>query len=1038
MSSANPLAILEIAERNELEALLMEFEQAWNPESLKEFGQRVASNPRQQYRDLAMSELVKTDLQRSWSAGRGRLLEAYLGQFPSLGNPESIGADLIVAEFEARSSVDSELALAGYESRFPKQFKQVKQLAHQLRDSSVNDSSPKRTADHRLQASIDTSRIDELRDTKAGKKQAKTVVDLPVEFGRYRILRELGSGAMGKVYLAHDSQLDRQVAIKTPSFAGGHDDELVTRFYREARAAAQIHHRNICPIYDVGEIDGRHFISMGFVKGRCMSEFIKSGRRPPERTSAVLVQRLAVALAEAHHHNVIHRDLKPANIMIDLKKEPVVMDFGLARQMDVESRVTQSGMAVGTPAYMSPEQIRGDLNAVGTTADIYALGVILYELLTGRIPFRGPIAKVVYRIVHEEPVAPSEIREGIEPELEAICARMMAKDQAERFQTMEEVADALKAYLKGNTKTTKTRTSERESTAPFANVEQLTETGALNAFFAAKAQQDPMHTAIEPCKSTGPTPVVQSEPKASSQHGGGRSKLIALGLGGFALLAGVIIYFSDGSKVEIEDGTQAVVTTNADGTLKSITTSPQSTRQSTSRDSAASGSLTHDDAQPGFVDLFNGSDLSGWRGITGLWSWEDGQLVGRAGLNGQRPLRKNTVLCSDKSYRDFELLFDVKMENHSGSAREDDEPNTGIQFRSRIVDHDSYKVAGPQADIGGKYCGGLWGEGTTGLMYKVEAGRLASIVRTDDWNQYRLVVEGDHIAITLNGVETVNRTFPDMQADGILGFQLHQNKRMTARFRNIRIRELDRSLAARTQPESEVAPQIMTDLETPDTQADPDTAFQVKSVSGGRTDEGWIDLFNGDDLSGWKQVHSENVWSVRDGCIESRSSKNGESVRGWLETEQAFMNFELALEYFMPRDGNSGIFLRTRSGASVIGKDQLEIQLLDDTGSKYKNVGSQQLTGAIYGVVAPQPKSNAQANAWNKMKIRAVGSQITVVVNGVTIVNTNLNSITRKISGRFQYALPGPVALQWHGHKVRFRRIQIQELDSSGNELNQR
>ncbi len=309
------------------------------------------------------------------------------------------------------------------------------------------------------QASIDTSRIDKLHDTASEKTSEKTK-DLPVEFGRYRILREFGSGAMGTVYLAHDSQLDRQVALKTPSFGGTIEDDLVTRFYREARSAAKIQHRNICPVYDVGEIDGRHFISMAFVKGRCMSEFIKPGKLPPQKTSAVLVHRLALALAEAHRHNVIHRDLKPANIMIDRKREPVVMDFGLARQTDTESRVTQTGMAVGTPAYMSPEQIRGQLDEVGPQSDIYALGVILYELLTGKLPFRGAIAQVVYKIVHEDPVAPSQIRSEIDPELEAICAKMMAKTLDMRYQSMDEVATDLKAYLQKEARSERRRVQQ--------------------------------------------------------------------------------------------------------------------------------------------------------------------------------------------------------------------------------------------------------------------------------------------------------------------------------------------------------------------------------------------------------------------------------------------------------------------------------------------------------------------------------------------------------------------------------------------------
>ena len=576
MSSAEQPAVLDDTERNELESLLMDFDRAWSPELLPGVVQRVTSHPKEPYRQVALVELVIMDMQRRWSAGHGRTIEEYLSEFPMLGTSDSVDANLIVAEFQARRGVDPRVALASYESRFPDQFQVVKERASQLLDSNMADlSTGKETDGSPVQASVETSRVDGLRVTKAGSKR-KTVKGLPVEFGRYQILKELGSGAMGTVYLAHDRQLDRQVALKTPNFQGSEHDDLVTRFYREARAAAKIHHRNICPVYDVGEIDGRHFISMAFVRGRCMTEFIKPQQLPPQKTSAILTHRLAMALAEAHRHNIIHRDLKPANIMIDLKKEPIVMDFGLARQTDVESRVTQSGMAIGTPAYMSPEQIRGELNEVGATADIYALGVILYELLTGELPFRGPIAKVAYCIVHEEPLAPSQLRDGIDPKLEAICAKMMEKKRENRFQSMEFVAAELKEYLEGIKRLPKT--AHRPAADPQASEsldsEVLTETGALNAFFAGQEASDPTKTVVE--SRTPQERISVKKPKAnpvSSRTGGGK-KLIALGLGGFLCLAGVTIHFSDGTKVEIDDGTQATITTNPNGTLKSLITTP--------------------------------------------------------------------------------------------------------------------------------------------------------------------------------------------------------------------------------------------------------------------------------------------------------------------------------------------------------------------------------------------------------------------------------------------------------------------------------
>ena len=258
---------------------------------------------------------------------------------------------------------------------------------------------------------------------------------LPSQFGRYQILRQLGSGAMGEVYLAEDTQLKRQVALKTPSFDEDDSGELLERFYREARSAATLRHSNICPVHDVGEIDGQHFISMAYIEGRPLSAYIQSDKLQSERQILLILRKLALALQEAHDHGVIHRDLKPGNIMVDGKGEPIIMDFGLACQIpkEGEARLTQSGMLVGSPAYMSPEQVQGDPGKIVPASDQYALGVILYELLTARLPFRGGITAVIGQILTEEPTPPSDLREGLDPRIEALCQKMMAKQVGERF-----------------------------------------------------------------------------------------------------------------------------------------------------------------------------------------------------------------------------------------------------------------------------------------------------------------------------------------------------------------------------------------------------------------------------------------------------------------------------------------------------------------------------------------------------------------------------------------------------------------------------
>lgn len=273
---------------------------------------------------------------------------------------------------------------------------------------------------------------------------------LKEQFGRYRIVRILGQGAMGTVYLAEDTQLRRQVALKTPHFDKDPSGELLERLYREARAAATLRHPNICPVHDVGQIDGTHYISMAYIEGHPLSAFIRSTKPQPERQILIIVRKLAQALQEAHDHKIVHRDLKPANIMVDKRGEPLIMDFGLARhaRTDEDVRLTHSGTLVGTPAYMAPEQVDADPAKIGPATDQYSLGVILYELLTGRLPFRGSMMAVLGQIVTKQAPAPSQIRTGLDPRIDAACLKMMAKNPSDRFPSLSAVANELATILK--------------------------------------------------------------------------------------------------------------------------------------------------------------------------------------------------------------------------------------------------------------------------------------------------------------------------------------------------------------------------------------------------------------------------------------------------------------------------------------------------------------------------------------------------------------------------------------------------------------
>ena len=266
------------------------------------------------------------------------------------------------------------------------------------------------------------------------------------KFGRYEIGEPLGQGGMGMVYRARDTVLEREIALKFPRISD--DEQLTKRFYLEARTAAMIQHANVCPVFDVGEINGIHFIAMALIDGRPLGESSDYALPVDERRVAELIAKVASALQTAHEQEVIHRDLKPANIMINSSGEPIVMDFGLAKRIsDLDVRLTKPGAVIGTPAYMSPEQVEG--RELSPLSDVYSLGVIMYELVSGQLPFQGTIGKIMSDILSSQPTRLTTINQKISPQFEAICLRMMAKKESSRFESMVEVTNSLKNYLGG-------------------------------------------------------------------------------------------------------------------------------------------------------------------------------------------------------------------------------------------------------------------------------------------------------------------------------------------------------------------------------------------------------------------------------------------------------------------------------------------------------------------------------------------------------------------------------------------------------------
>jgi serine/threonine protein kinase len=421
-------------------------ERSWDAQRSKVSGASTLHLP-------ALFKLVKADLVRKWRSGHPVRLEDYLEALPELGNRDTIPAELILAEYEERCHSGELVETEEYTARFPCHAETLRHLIAQSHAATsaciASDSTGEVTPPQRPPTAMGAARIAPVR--------------LPRQFGRYRIIKRLGQGGMGTVYLAHDPQLDRRVALKVPHIAPGFgtgdaDRQDLDRFHREVRAAAALQHPNLCPVYDQGQIDGVYYVTMAYLKGRPLSALIDHPRRLSQRWVAAAVRKLALALAEAHAKGVIHRDLKPSNIMVVGRRHLMIMDFGLAWRVGTEdARLTKHGTILGTPAYVSPEQLSGNLAAIGPRCDIYSLGVILYELLTARRPFEGPTTAVMAQVLFKDPTPPSVHRPELDGLLEAICLKAIAKKSEDRFETMRELADALGRYLQRHPRSTRSR-----------------------------------------------------------------------------------------------------------------------------------------------------------------------------------------------------------------------------------------------------------------------------------------------------------------------------------------------------------------------------------------------------------------------------------------------------------------------------------------------------------------------------------------------------------------------------------------------------
>jgi hypothetical protein len=395
------------------EAAVRRFEAAWRagrPEPVERF-LPPAGHP---LFLPTLVELVAVELEFAWKAGGldggpPPRVEDYLARFPALDRPEVVRR-LLRQEWRVRRRRGDCPSAAEYRARFP----------------GVVDDEP---------AFIDT-RADEYPPPPR-----------PVALPGYEVLEELGRGGMGVVYKARQVALNRVVALKM-ILAGAHAGPADSaRFKTEAEAVARLQHPHIVQIFEVGEHDGHPYFALEFLGGGLDRQL--AGTPRPPREAARLVELLARAVHAAHAKGVVHRDLKPANVLLAADGTPKLTDFGLAKRLD-EAGQTASGAVLGTPSYMAPEQAGGQGNAVGPAADVYALGAILYECLTGRPPFQAAtVLETLEQVRTQEPVAPTRLQPKTPRDLETVCLRCLEKKPGRRYATAEELAEDLRQFRGG-------------------------------------------------------------------------------------------------------------------------------------------------------------------------------------------------------------------------------------------------------------------------------------------------------------------------------------------------------------------------------------------------------------------------------------------------------------------------------------------------------------------------------------------------------------------------------------------------------------
>ncbi|MBS0260612.1 MAG: DUF1080 domain-containing protein, partial [Planctomycetes bacterium] len=805
---------------------------------------------------------------------------------------------------------------------------------------------------------------------------------LPARLGRYQVEKLLGRGNMGAVYLARDTQLNRPVALKVPKLGGPGARKLLQRLRIEAQAAAQLDHPCICPVYDSGEIDGISFIALKYVEGDTLDESLKRKRRTPAEI-VELVEQLAEGLAEAHDKQIYHRDLKPANIKLTPRGTPVIMDFGLAKiaaTVVSDASKTQSGTILGSPAYMAPEQAAGRVEDIDQRSDLYALGVMFFEMLTGQWPFTGAALQVMGQKAILDPPSPLAIDRQIDPKLAAICHKLIARKSADRYQTAQELIADLRRVKRQGISTESAKSEAAERTLPQGDVKSSTvdQTQESVAYRLKSQRKPPGH---KPRSDNAPPPT-----------GGAWRSIPPVGWMGMAAVAVLLVGFG----FWVSGGRTQVKTAN--------------------------GTLVIDVNEPD-ADVFVDGEIVivRWgRNAEGRYTCE---VEVSAGTHGVRLNKDGYTFSAEKSSVTVgsgrKEIFTASLVSVPTQPRKPD---------PIPIDGSGTRDGGPQtADVksGATKFGGRW--------YKVFddslswdaarrnceklGGRLAASRSYED-NVYLVnLAEARKLdAVWLGGTDEVQER-KWVWADGSpivwTNWDDGQPNNDGPGGEHYLLLLVSKS-RGRWWDQPSTAQRTMLKKVGYVCEWDDETARPVVTVRPA--------FFNGQNLEGWEGL--PGYWWVQDGAIVGAYA-NGVAKHTFLVSRQTYKDFQLRFKVRMKNpDGNSGLQFRSRvedrSQMRVVGP-QIEIAPVSHS---FPPGSALNEPNAVPGQKSslPQVQKVWQDNEFNEMTIRCEGRHVQVTMRGIRVLDWDYPDLPEE----------GVIAWQLHGKmspgEVTFKDIEFADL----------